>query len=75
MKAHVTIYTDGTATGGKTVGGAAMVATVGDPADLVIIHTSKAFTYVHASYAVQLSQFSNISEAKHEIEFGKVLFT
>ncbi len=39
-KAHVTIYTDGPATGGTTAGGTAMVATVGDPADPVIIHTS-----------------------------------
>ncbi len=42
MKAHVTIYTDGSATGGTTTGSAAMVAIVGDPADPVIIHTSKA---------------------------------
>ncbi len=40
--AHVTIYTDGSATGGTTAGGAAMVATVGYPAEPVIIHTSKA---------------------------------
>ncbi len=42
MKAHVEIYTDGSATGGTTAGGAAMVATVGDSADPVVIHTSKA---------------------------------
>ncbi len=41
-KAHVTIYTDGSATRGTTAGGAAMVATTGDPADPVIIHTFKA---------------------------------
>ncbi len=41
-KAPVTIYTDGSATGGTTAGGSAMLATVGDPADPVIIHTSKA---------------------------------
>ncbi len=41
-KVYVTIYTDGSATGGTTAGGAAMVATVGGPADPVIIHTSKA---------------------------------
>ncbi len=41
-KTHVTIYTDRSATGGTTAGGAAMVATVGDPANPVIIHTSKA---------------------------------
>ncbi len=41
-KAHVTIYTDGSATGGTTAGGAAMVATKGDPADAEIFHTSKA---------------------------------
>ncbi len=40
--AHVTIYTDGSATGGTTAGGAAMVATVGDPADTVTFYTSKA---------------------------------
>ncbi len=39
---HVTIYTDGSATCGTTAGGAAMVATTGDPTDPVIIHTSKA---------------------------------
>ncbi len=38
--ATVTIYTDGSATGGTTASGAAMVATTGDPADPVIIHTS-----------------------------------
>ncbi len=37
-----TIYTDGSATGGTTAGGAAMVATVGDPTDPVVIHTPKA---------------------------------
>ncbi len=41
-KAHVTIYTDGSATRGTIVGGTAMVATVGDTADPVSIHTSKA---------------------------------
>ncbi len=41
-RAHVTIYTDGSATGGTTAGGADMVTTTGDPADPVIIHTSKA---------------------------------
>ncbi len=39
---HVTIHTDGSATGGTTVGGAAKVAAVGDPAEPVIIYTSKA---------------------------------
>ncbi len=33
------MYTNGSATGETTAGGAAMVATVGDPADPVIIHT------------------------------------
>ncbi len=41
-KPHVTIYTDGSTTGGTTAGSAAMVATVGGPADPVIIRTSKA---------------------------------
>ncbi len=40
-KAHVTVYTDGSAAGGTTARDAAMVATVGGPADPVIIHTSK----------------------------------
>ncbi len=40
--AHVTIYTDVLATGGTNTGGAAMVATVEDPTDPAIIHTSKA---------------------------------
>ncbi len=42
MMAHVTINTDGSTIGGTTAGFAAMVATVGDPADPVIIHASKA---------------------------------
>ncbi len=37
-KAHVTIYTDESAIGGTTAGGAAKVGTVGDPTDHVIIH-------------------------------------
>ncbi len=41
-KAHVTIFTDGSATGGTTASGAAMIPSTGDPTDLVIIHTSKA---------------------------------
>ncbi len=41
-KVYVTIYTDGPATRGTTAGGSAMVATVRDPADPVIIRTSKA---------------------------------
>ncbi len=40
-KADVTICADGSATDGTTTMGATMVATVGDPADPVIIHTSK----------------------------------
>ncbi len=40
-KAHVAIYTDRSATGGTTKEGSAMEATVGDPADPVIICTSK----------------------------------
>ncbi len=36
------MHTDGSATGGTTVEGAAKVGTVGDPADPVIIRTSKA---------------------------------
>ncbi len=42
MKAYVAIYTDGSAAGGTTAGGTAMVATTGDLADPVIIHRSKA---------------------------------
>ncbi len=41
-KAHVTINTVGSATGGATARGAALVATVEDPTDPVVIHTSKA---------------------------------
>ncbi len=41
MKANVAIYSDGPAAGGTTVGGATLVATVGDSADPVIIHASK----------------------------------
>ncbi len=41
-KAHVTIYTDGSATGGTTAGGAALVAPVGDLGEPVTIHTPKA---------------------------------
>ncbi len=41
-KAHVTIYTDGSATGGTTTAGPAVVAKVGDPAAPVIFNTSKA---------------------------------
>ncbi len=40
-KAHVTIYTKGPVTDATAAGNAAMVATVRDPADPVIIHTSK----------------------------------
>ncbi len=41
-KPKVTIYTDGSATGGTTAESTAVVATVGDPTDPVIIHTSTA---------------------------------
>ncbi len=41
MKAYVAIYTNGSATGGTTTGGATMVATVGDPAGAVIIDMFK----------------------------------
>ncbi len=40
-KARATIYTDGPSTGRATAGGASKVATVEDPSDHVIIHTSK----------------------------------
>ncbi len=40
-KAHVTIYTNGSATSGTATGSAAMEATVGDPVGPVIIHTPK----------------------------------
>ncbi len=36
------LCTDGSATGGTTAGGASILATAGDLADPVIIHTSKA---------------------------------
>ncbi len=39
-KAHITIFTDGSVTGGTNTGSAAVVATVGNPADPVINHTS-----------------------------------
>ncbi len=39
-KVHVTIYTDGYATGGTATRGAAMVATGGEPTDpIIIIHS------------------------------------
>ncbi len=41
MKAHITIYIDGSATGGTTAGCGVMVATVGGPADPVIICNPK----------------------------------
>ncbi len=41
-KVHITIYTDGSATGGTTADGATIEVTAGDPADPVIIHMSKA---------------------------------
>ncbi len=40
-EAHVTTYTNGSATGRINPGGTAIVATVGDPAEPVIIHTPK----------------------------------
>ncbi len=40
-KAHIIIYTGGSATGGTTARDAAMVATVGDPDDSDFIHSSK----------------------------------
>ncbi len=41
-KVHVTLYADGSATGGSTAGGAAMVDATGNRADPVITHASKA---------------------------------
>ncbi len=40
-KAHVTTYSDGFATDGTTAGGAEIVATLGDSAETVVIHTPK----------------------------------